>query len=151
MSNKKACGAFRVISLLLALILILPVSAMATESRSSLYLNSYSAYIYRAGWGKIQVWFEVDSLNDMDEIGALEIQIYESTDNENWYWVDTYRHTDYSDMLAYNDYSHVGHIEYNGTLGRYYKAYVCIWAGKNGDGDTRYFWTSAKKATLFAE
>ena len=150
MSNKKPCRTFRVISLLLAFILILPISAMAAESRSSLYLHSYSAYIYPAGWGKVQVWFEVDGRNDMDEIGALEIQIYESTDNANWYWVDTYMYTDYPDMLAYNDYSHTGHIEYNGTIGRYYKAYVCVWAGKDGDGDTRYFWTSAKKATLFA-
>lgn len=86
----------------------------------------------------------------MDEIGALEIQLYESKDNENWTWVKTYDYTDYSDMLGYNDYYHAGHIEYNGTLGRYYKAYVCVWAGKNGDGDTRYFWTNVEKATLFA-
>lgn len=151
MSNKKTCKAFRIISLLLALILILPISATAAEPRSSLYLHAYSAYIYRAGWGKIQVWFEVHGLDDMDEIGALEIKIFESTDNENWEWVETFRFTDYPDMLAYNDYFHVGHVEYAGTIGRYYKAYVCVWAGKDSDGDTRYFWTSAKKATLFAE
>ena len=150
MSSKKTCRAFRTTALFLALILILPVSAMAAESRSSLYLHSYTAYIYQAGWGKIQVWFDVNGTNDMDEIGALEIQIWESKDNENWYWVDTYMYTDYSDMLAYNDYAHTGHIEYNGTIGRYYKAYVCVWAGKDGDGDTRYFWTSTKRATLFA-
>lgn len=140
-----------IIAIILLVACVFPSNALAVESRASDYLIAYTAYIYRAGWGKIQVWFEVDGTDDMDEIGALEIQIYESTDNENWYWVDTYMYPDYPDMLGYNDYSHVGHIEYNGTLGRYYKAYVCIWAGKNGDGDTRYFWTSAKKATLFAE
>lgn len=151
MNNKRISRTFRLIALLLAIVLLLPVGAMAAESRSSLYLHGYSAYIYRAGWGKIQVWFEVDGLDDMDEIGALEIQIFESKDNETWTWVDTYMHTDYPDMLGYNDYYHAGHIEYNGTLGRYYKAYVCIWAGKNGAGDTRYFWTNSEKATLFAE
>jgi hypothetical protein len=53
-------------------------------------------------------------------------------------------------MLGYNNYYHDGHVEYSGTIGRYYKAYVCVWAGKNGDGDTRYFWTPSEKATLFA-
>ncbi|MBQ3542114.1 MAG: hypothetical protein IJA45_03205 [Oscillospiraceae bacterium] len=151
MNNKRLSRTFRVTALVLVIVLLLPVGAMAAEPRSSLYLDAYSAYVYRAGWGKIQVWFDVQGTNDMDEIGALEIRMYESKDNENWTWVKTFDYTDYSDMLAYNDYIHVGHVEYNGTLGRYYKAYVCVWAGKNGDGDTRYFWTNSEKATLFAE
>lgn len=151
MNNTKISRAFKIVALLLALVLLLPVGAMAAEPRSSLYLNSYSAYVYRAGWAKVQVWFTVIGVNDMDEIGTLEIRMYESKDNENWTWVKTYDYTDYSDMLAYNDYTHTGHIEYNGILGRYYKAYVCVWAGKNGAGDTRYFWTNSEKATLFAE
>ena len=150
MNNKKICRVFRIVALLLVVVLLLPVGAMAAESRSSLYLHAYSAYVYPAGWGKVQVWFEVDGTNDMDEIGALQIQLYESKDNENWTWVKTFGYSDNPGMLVYDDWTHTGHIEYSGTIGRYYKAYVCVWAGKNGDGDTRYFWTSAKKATLFA-
>ena len=150
MSNKKTSRALRMVALLLAIVLLLPVGAMAADVRSSLYLHSYSAYIYPAGWGKVQVWFSVDGVNDMDEIGALDIRLYESKDNETWTWVKTYQFTDYPDMLGYNNYYHDGHIEYNGTIGRYYKAYVCVWAGKNGDGDSRYFWTYPEKATLFA-
>ena len=141
---------FKVTILILVVALVCPVGVNAVESRASDYLAVYSAYIYPAGWGKVQVWFEVDGTGYMDEIGALEIQLYESKDNETWTWVDTFHYLDYSDMLGYNDYIHVGHIEYNGTIGRYYKAYVCVWAGKDGDGDTRYFWTTPKKATLFA-
>lgn len=151
MKTNKIGRVFRFVALVLAIVLLLPVGALATESRSSFYLHSYSAYVYRAGWGKIQVWFTVEGLDDMDEIGTLEIQMYESKDNENWTWVDTYMYTDYPDMLGYNDFSHSGHVEYSGTLGRYYKAYVCVWAGRNGAGDTRYFWTNSEKATLFAE
>ncbi len=141
---------FRIVAMILMIACVFPVNAMAAEPRASDYLSTYSAYIYPAGWGKVQVWFEVDGTNDMDEIGALEIQLYESKDNENWTWVKTFDYADYSDMLGYDNHYHDGHVEYNGMIGRYYKAYVCIWAGKNGDGDTRYFWTSAKKATLFA-
>ena len=150
MSSKRISGVIKITALVLVLVLILPINAMAVESRSSLYLHSYSAYVYPAGWGKVQVWFDVTGVGDMDEIGALNIKLYESTDNETWTWVETFRYQDYSDMLGYDDFSHTSHVEYNGTIGRYYKAYVCIWAGKNGDGDTRYFWTSPKKATLFA-
>ena len=150
MNTKCTRFIFKALSLILVLVLILPIAAMSVEARSSLYLHSYSAYIYPAGWGKIQVWFQVDGLNYMDEIGALEIRIFESKDNDDWTWVDTYQYTDYPDMLGYNNHYHDGHIEYSGTIGRYYKAYVCIWAGKDGDGDTRYFWTPSEKATLFA-
>lgn len=147
MNNKIIRRAF---VLLLAIVMLLPVNAMAAEPRSSLYLDSYSAYVYNAAWGKIQVWFDVTSVYDLDEIGALEIRMYESTDNESFTWVKTFDYTDYSDMLGYNNYTHTGHVEYRGTIGRYYKAYVCIWGGRDGDGDTRYFWTNAVKATLFA-
>ncbi len=150
MNNKKLSRAFRITALVLAMVLLVPVSAIAVEPRSSIYLDSYSAYVYPAGWGKIQVWFDVTGLDDLDEIGALEIQVFESKDNSTWTWVKTFEHQDYTDMLGYNDFSHSGHIQYNGTIGRYYKAYVCIWGGRDGDGDTRYFWTNSVKATLFA-
>ena len=140
----------KVIAIILVISSIFPVNAIAADTRASDYLTAYSAYLYPAGWGKIQIWFEVDGTNYMDEIGALEIQLYESKDNENWTWVKTFDYTDYSSMLGYNNYYHDGYVEYNGTIGRYYKAYVCIWAGKDGDGDTRYFWTPSEKATLFA-
>ena len=135
---------------ILVLAFILPINALALEPRASDYLEAYRAYIYPAGWGKVQVWVEVSGTAVMDEIGALEIQLFESKDNETWTWVKTFEYQDYSDMLGYDDFSHTGHVEYGGTIGRYYKAYVCVWAGKDGAGDTRYFWTSAKKATLFA-
>ena len=148
--NKNIKPVIKLFSLLLVLVFIIPTSVLAVESRASYYLDAYSAYIYPAGWGKVQVWFDVEGTNDMDEIGALEIKLYESRDNETWTWVKTFDYPDYSGMLGYNDHFHAGHVEYNGVIGRYYKAYVCIWAGKNGDGDTRYFWTPTERATLFA-
>lgn len=151
MYTRKNSIIVKIIAMLLVLTMLCPLQAFAVESRASLYLNAYGAYTYSAGWGKMQVWFEVDGNEYMDEIGALEIQLYESKDNSTWTWVKTYDYVDYDGMLGYNDHYHAGHIDYNGTLGRYYKAYVCVWAGQNGNGDTRYFWTSAKKATLFAE
>lgn len=141
---------FKLTAVLLVIAFICPINASAVEPRASDYLTSYSAYVYPAGWGKVQVWFDVTGAGTMDELGSLSIKLYESTDNETWTWVKTFQHVDYPDMLGYNDYCHCSHVEYRGTIGRYYKAYVCIWGGKDGEGDTRYFWTSPVKATLFA-
>ena len=148
--SRKNSVLFKIIIAILAMALIFPIHAFAVEPRASDYPEAYSAYLYPAGWGKIQVWFEVDGTNYMDEIGTLIIYLYESTDNETWTWIKTFEYQDTPGMLGYNNYYHDGYVEYRGTIGRYYKAYVCVWAGKDGDGDTRYFWTSPKKATLFA-
>lgn len=139
----------RLIALLLVFSFIVPVYAQAAETesvqpRASAYLSTYGAYVYLPGNGEVQVYFNVTGTDDMDELGALSIAIYESTDGVNWTWKKTFTHDSTAGMLSYNDDFHTGHVTYNGVVGRYYKAYVCIWGGKDGQGDTRYFWTSAK-------
>ena len=144
---------FRIIAICLVIFMIIPlvgnVSANTVTPRASYYLDSYNTYIYNAAFGKIRVYFDVTGVNYMDEIGTLHIQIYESSDQETWTWKKTYRHDTTTGMLDFNDIYHSGYVEYSGTIGRYYKAYVTIWAGKDGDGDTRYMWTQPQKATLF--
>lgn len=137
----------RIVAFLLVVAMSFPITVNAAEPRASDYLDSYQAYVYPAGSGEIQVWFSVTADTYMDELGALSIHIYESSDNSTWTYKTTYRHSNYSGMLGTDDIFHSGHISYQGTAGKYYKAYVCIWAGRDGDGDTRYYWTSAKKAT----
>lgn len=140
------------VAVLLIITVLTPPTVQAdtltASPRASIYLDSYNTYIYNAAWGKIQVYFDVTGVDYMDDIGTLTIQLYESTDNENWTRVTTYRHESTPGMLGQNKIYHSGHVDYSGTIGRYYKAYVCIWAGKNGDGDTRYYWTQTQKATL---
>ena len=137
----------RIVAFLLVVATSFPITVNAAEPRASDYLDSYQAYVYPAGSGEIQVWFSVTADTYMDELGALSIHIYESSDNSTWTYKTTYRHSNYSGMLGTDDIFHSGHISYQGTAGKYYKAYVCIWAGKDGGGDTRYYWTSSKKAT----
>ena len=153
MNNRKYSATMRMAALLLAIVLMLPVHTKATtaetvQPRASLYLDSYNAYIYPAANGKIQAWFTVTGKGYLDSIGALTIQIYQSVDNVNWTWLKSFAHENHSQMLSYNDNYHSGYVECQGIPGRYYKAYVCIWGGSDGDGDTRYFSTSAKKAVV---
>lgn len=146
----------RLVAVIMVMAMFLPVgtSVAAAESvqpRASLYLDAYSAYVYIADGGEVRVYFDVSGTGYMDELGALSIQIYEcdtnSSDINDWTWKKTFKHNTTSGMLSYDDDYHSGYVSYQGTAGKYYKAYVCVWGGKNGDGDTRYFWTSAKKAT----
>lgn len=146
----------KIIAFCLAIIMAVPVYAGAAviqpaQTRASDYLDSYQAYVYCAGSGKMQVWFDVTGDTYMDDIGALSIHLYESTDNSTWTQVKYFSHADYTDMLGHDDYYHSGHVSYQGVIGRYYKAYVCIWAGKDGGGDSRYYWTSPKLATWKSE
>lgn len=136
----------KVIALCLVLALSLPSTVFATEIApvapyASHYLSSYSAYVYVTATGQVQVWFDVMGTGDMDEIGALSIMLYESSDGTNWQRVTTFRHSTTAGMLENNDYYISSHVSWSGgSTSKQYKAYVCVWAGKNGAGDTRYFW-----------
>jgi len=83
MCAKKRISIVRALAMLLALALIAPIGANAAAVQTvqpcaSNYLTSYSAYVYPAGSGKVQVYFTVKATGYMDDIGALTIKIYES-------------------------------------------------------------------------
>lgn len=150
---KRICKLFKVIiALCIVLSLVQPFAASAAVDEAvmpcaSYYLDAYNTYICAVGNGDIQIWFEVMGTGDMDELGTLSIMLYESTDNVNWTWKKTFLHENYESMLIEDDYWHMDCVSYDGVAGRYYKAYVCIWAGKNGGGDTRYMWATSVRAT----
>ena len=146
MHSLKKTTIVRIIAFFLVIVFVCPVNVHALESRASLYLDSYNAYPYAAGAGKVQIYFTVTGTEYMDELGALTIMVYESTDNVSFSHVATYTNGTHPRMLGYNDFYYSGHVDYQGRTGRYYKAYVCIWAGKDGGGDTRYFWTGSVQA-----
>lgn len=138
----------KIVVLCLVFALSVPVTAYATESNTispyaSYYLDTYNTYICRVGSsGQIQIWFDVMGTGTMDDIGVLSIVLYESSDNSNWSYVDTFLQEDYESMLIEDDWCHSSYVPYQGSTNKYYKAYVCIWAGKNGSGDTRYMWAT---------
>lgn len=147
---KKGSLFFRLAALFLAIVFLCPINVLAVQPRASNYLTAYNAYPYSAGGGKIQIWFNVTGDTYMDDIGSLSIEIYESTDNEDWEFVTSFNNGTTPSMLGHDEYIYQSHVEYQGVIGRYYRAYICIYAGKDGAGDTRYFWTTSTRATLFA-
>lgn len=138
----------KVIAICLVFALSVPITVYATGDMlispcASYYLDTYNTYICRVGTnGQIQIWFDVMGTGTMDEIGVLSIELYEVDSNGNETWLKTYQHEDYSSMLIEDDWVHCSYVSYQGSANKTYKAYVCIWAGKNGSGDTRYMWAT---------
>ena len=137
----------KAIALCLVLALAAPIAVSASEINTpapcaSYYLDAYNTYICDTDDGNIQIWYEVMGTGYMDEIGTLSIMLYEVNSDGSLTWVKTFLHEDYSTMLEYDDYYHCSYVSYKGSSNKTYKAYVCIWAGKNGSGDTRYMWAT---------
>lgn len=152
MERKRHRHLVKFIAIILVTSLIVPVWTQAATPetdapRASDYLAEYTAYICAMGGGDLEIWFEVTGTRTWADIGVLTIYLYESTDNVNWSWATTFLHENYDTMLAHDDYFHMSHVDYDGVPGRYYKAYVCIWAGPEDTGDTRYIWTPVERCT----
>ena len=142
----------KLFAILLVVSLCAPISAHAAEpdaagSRASAYLMEYTAYICAMGDGDLEIWYEVTGTATWADIGVLTIYLYESTDNQNWYWVETFLFEENDSMLWHDNYFCVDYVPYEGVPGRYYKAYVQIWAGPEDGGDSRYIWTPVERCT----
>lgn len=145
MKNKVKAVLLKTVVLVLIVSMLTPCSAMAATSEevqpyASNYLTAYNTYICDMGNGDIQIWYEVLGKSIMDEIGVLTIDLYEVTSSGSLSYVTSFLHEDYDTMLIKNDNYIYSHVSYQGSSSKTYKAYVCIWAGKNGGGDTRYMW-----------
>lgn len=152
MERKRRRLLVKSIAIILVVSLCTPIGAQAAvtetvEPRASAYLAAYTAYICAMGNGDLEIWFEVTGTGTWADIGVLTIYLYESTDNENWYWVETFHFTEWDHMLAHNTYFCMDYVGYEGVPGRYYKAYVQIWAGPEDGGDQRYIWTPVELCT----
>ena len=152
MERKKRYFLVKLIAIALVISLCAPIGVQAARPETaqpfaSAYLMDYTAYICAMGNGNLEIWWEVTGTRTWADIGVLRVYMYESTDNSNFYWVKTFTFTDYPNMLWHDNYICVDHVDYEGVLGRYYKAYVCIWAGPEDGGDSRYIWTPVERCT----
>ena len=107
---------------------------------ASQYLSAYSAYITKTG-NTVKVHFDVEGTGVMDYIGATEIYLYEKASSySSWTLVKTYLSTDsaYADsMLDSNASFKDDYVTYAGNSSYQYKAYVTVYAEKNGGSDSR--------------
>ena len=119
------------ICLLLSLTMLLSIPAHAVEAdntRASNYFGASAVYLYKTSSTSFQAWFEVTCVRTMDKVGAKEIKIQRSSDNETWTTVATYSMNNYSNLICQNALGHVGCVNYTGTSGYYYRAYYKLYA-----------------------
>lgn len=150
MDRKKSHFLVKLIAIALVVSLCAPIGAQAAmpqtvQPMASDYLAAYRAYICAMGNGDLEIWWEVTGTGTWADVGVLSVYLYESTDNVNWEWVKTFQFTQYPNMLWHDDYICVDHVDYAGVRGRYYKAYVHVWAGPEDGGDGRYIWTPVER------
>lgn len=141
----KKNGLIRIISVLLTVSLMAPGYANAAvaepiQPMSSDYVDWRAVGISTPGDGKLEVWFDVWATGIMDEVGAMSIRLYESADQTTWKRVMTCLYEDWPSMMGGNSDYYSSHMDYQGVAGKYYKAYIKIWAGKDGDGDYEFLW-----------
>lgn len=116
------------ICLMLSLAILLAVPAQAADARSSSFFTRSSVYLYETSSTTFQAWFEVTGTRTMDKIGAKEIKIQRSSDNENWTTMRTYTMDNYYSTLICEDTAvHTACVTYTGTRGYYYRAYIKLY------------------------
>ena len=153
MRNRIHVVMLKFVACILVMALMVPISVSAAVPETVMpcasdYLMCYTAYVCAMGNGELDIWFEVTGTGTQEYLGVLIIYLYESTDNVNWYWVETFLHEDNPQMLLTNAWDVMDYVDYDEAVpGRYYKAYVGIWGGPDDTGDARYIWTSSERAT----
>lgn len=137
---------FSVLMTLCILSSILCTVASAVTVRSSAYLDSYVCSVSAERGGKIYVTASVNAVINATEIGATDVYIYESSNNEDFICVEEYHAEDYPEMLGSGRHFYDDVAVYEGTPGKYYYAAVYVYAGNSTGGDTRSYDTASVRA-----
>lgn len=136
------------ISLVLALVLFLSVPVYAAEStmpRASNFFMASSTYLWKVSSTTFEVWFDIDAVRGMDELGASEIKVQRSSDGVNWTTMYTYTKELYPHLIAEDTGSHCGYVTYTGSTGYYYRAFVTYYAKDSTGTAEAYRYTSSLK------
>lgn len=135
-----------ILAVLLAVVILLSPSAYAAGNDQvmpyeSSTLRQYTTFLYVPSGNEIQVWFDITGTRVLDEIGVTRIEVQRSSNGQNWTTVEAFRCTDYDNMTATNEISHVSYVTYYGTYGYYYRAYVTIIGQKGSVLSSRSIYT----------
>ena len=135
---------------LFALCILSSTLCYAADSRSSAYLDSYCAGLTAVDGGGIVITVDVDAVVRTTALGASRIDLWESTDGEEFYRIAQLYPEDYPLMMG-SGWSHYKDVTtYQGVVGRYYQADVYCYAANATGSDTRIYTTAIEKAVHWA-
>lgn len=137
---KKATALFLTLALLIA---ALAIPAAAVDSRSSLYLSRYSAWLTPKTGAKVNVSIDVQAVDYMDSVGATKVEMYVSSDGgSTWDRDGTYLSALVEGMLVHNDYMYFDTpISHQGISGYKYYAVVTVYARDSTGSDSKTYVT----------
>ena len=127
----------RCLCLVLSLLMLFAIPAQAVQienTRESNFFGNSAVYLCRTAGYSFQAWFEVTCVRTMDQVGAKEIKIQQSSDNENWTTVATYSMSDYPSLIEEDWVGHSACVSYTGSSGYYYRAYYNLYAKDDDTG-----------------
>ena len=135
-------------SLLLALVMLVSITATFASARSSWYIDSYRAWLSPQSNVVINVIIDVAACDIMDEVGASRVQIFESKDDGNtWTSKRIYLKSLYPELITTNDFVYYETpISYPGTPGYKYYAEITVYAGDSTGSDTKEYTTGVVTA-----
>lgn len=118
----------RGMALYFAILMIMPASAFAMDMRASSRIERSSARVKMGVDGNLWVYFSIDAVSVMDDIGASKISI-QRYDGSSWVTEKTLTPTDTPEMQASNALRHSASIPYSPKYSGYsYRAVVSVYA-----------------------
>ena len=137
-----------VLMLTLLLTAALAVPAFASSARSSLYLSRYRAWLTPESGAKVDVTIDVEAVDDMDDVGALTVEMYVSADGgSTWGRDGTYMSALFPELLDHDTYWYYETpISHQGIEGYKYYAIITIYAGDHTGSDRRTYQTTTVTA-----
>lgn len=129
------------LTLLLAAALAIP--AVASSARSSLYLSGYRAWLTPESGAKVDVTIDVQAVDDMDDVGALAVEMYVSSDGgSTWSRDGSYASALFPELLDQDTYWYYDTpISHQGVAGYKYYAVVTVYAGDHTGSDSKTYVT----------
>lgn len=153
--NKTGKKLRRILALVLVFTALFTTTSFAAFSdddlvspTASAYLQTYNAFITPKGNGDIAISFTVTGTRQMTDIGVTDIYLYQY-DGSSHSTAATFHNTDpsYGYLMASNQITHSGTVEFDGTKGYVYQAYVFVKAANSSGYDTAVHHTLEVTAT----
>lgn len=138
----KPISACFVILAMLTMAALAAVPSDPIQPQASEYIFKTTTAIGALGGGKIEVDFSITATDEMKDVGALQVDIYEVGVSEP-VWSHHYTDPGYGYLMGHNTGSHTEAVLYYGTSGHTYYANVTFYAGEHGEaGDLHIMGTS---------
>lgn len=127
--------------IVIAMIIAIPAYAEDLSQKASGFFSAYRAYCYAASSTSIEINFTVIGVGVMQEIGASQIQVQQSSDQTNWTTVRTFSRGNDANMISTNTGFHGATLSCDVDSGYYYRALVTFYAKNSSGYGEKYYYT----------